>query len=113
MCATIRVMTREEFVTGWNALDRSKRKQLRRLVRLGRPIDDPELDRLAPGYAAYQRSRLWMRLFWIWFVPGVLLALSIASQVHPVLVGAVMAMAAQAVFTNRNLRRRATPIASV
>ncbi len=95
------------FIADWNTLERAERKQLRRLVRLGRPIENPRLERLASSYAQYQRSRIWARPFWAWFAPGVIVALGIASQLPPVVVGIVLALGAQAVLTNRNLRRRA------
>lgn len=95
------------FIEAWNTLERPERKRLRRLVRLGRPIDEPELAGLAPSYARYQQARPWVRFFWLWFVPGVLFALGMASQMHPVMIGIVLALAGQAVLTNRNLRRAA------
>jgi hypothetical protein len=93
------------FVDEWNQLEPMERRQLRRLVRLGRPIEDPRLAALAGEYARFQRGRPWARLFWVWFGPGLLIALSIASQMHPVILGIVLALAAQAVFTNYNLRK--------
>jgi hypothetical protein len=95
------------FIDQWNALDPRERCQLRRLVRMGRPIEDAHLARLAAEYAAYQSERPWMRLFWIWFVPGVLVALSIAAGIHPVLIGVVLALGAQAVLAKFNLRKTA------
>jgi hypothetical protein len=100
-------MTRMSFVDEWNALQPMERRRLRRLVRMGRPIEDAHLAPLAGEYAAYQRARPWVRFFWVWFVPGLLLALSIASEVHPVMFGVVVALAAQAVFANINLRKNA------
>jgi hypothetical protein len=93
------------FVDEWNQLEPMERRRLRRLVRLGRPIEDPQLAALAGEYARFQRSRPWARLFWVWFVPGLCIALSIASQMHPVVLGVVLALAAQAVVTNYNLRK--------
>jgi hypothetical protein len=98
-------MTREDFIAEWNELDVRERKHLRRLVRLGRPIEEPKFEALAPEYAQLQRDKPWMKLFWLWFVPGVLLALSVASQMHPIFVGIVIALAAQAVFAHRNLKK--------
>lgn len=95
----------DDFVAGWNALPRQQRLRVRRLVRLGRPLDDGPEAALAVAYARFQRSRAWARTFWIWFVPGVVLALAVASSIHPILIGVVLALAAQAVFTHRNLRR--------
>lgn len=96
------------FISEWNALDRHDRRIVKRLVRIGRSIDDPKLARVAVGYARYQRSRIWARFFWAWFAPGVIVALAVASQVHPLALGVVLALAAQAVLTNRNLRKRAS-----
>ncbi len=93
------------FADRWNALEPMERRRLRRLVRMGRPIDDPQLAALASEYAAFQRARIWNRFFWIWFVPGVLIALSIAAQIHPVMIGIVLALAAQGVLANLNLSR--------
>src|SRR5205807_9623581 len=93
---------RDEFVQDWNALPRQERLRVRRLVRLGRPLDDRHEAALAVAYARFQRSRVWARLFWLWFVPGVVLALAIASSIHPILIGVVLALAAQAVLPHRN-----------
>jgi hypothetical protein len=94
-----------DFIAAWNGLERRERLRIRRLVRIGRDVDDAKLAPIAAGYARYQTSRLWLRYFWLWFVPGVVLALGIASQIHPVLVGAVIALAAQSAFAYFNLRR--------
>ena len=51
------------------------------------------------------RSRIWARLFWLWFVPGLILAIGVAAEIHPLLMGVVLALSAQAVNTRRNLRR--------
>jgi hypothetical protein len=48
-----------------------------------------------------------MRAFWLWFVPGLVIALGVASQMHPLVIGIVLALAAQAVFARRNLRKAA------
>jgi hypothetical protein len=95
------------FGAEWNALGRSERLRLRRLVRLGRSVDEPGLARLAPGYAQWQLQRPWMRVFWIWFVPGIVFVLGVAAQIHPVLVGATIALGAQAVWAYFNLRKAA------
>jgi ferric-dicitrate binding protein FerR (iron transport regulator) len=102
-----RRMTHDEFIERWNALEPAERRKLRRLVRIGRAVDDAHLAPLAAAYAAYQRSRVWTRLFWFWFVPGLVLALGIASRVHPLMVGVVIALAGQAVLAKVNLRRTA------
>ena len=95
------------FGAEWNALGRPERLRLRRLVRLGRSVDEPALARLAPGYAQWQLQRPWMRLFRLWFVPGILFVLGVAAQIHPVVVGATIALGAQAVWTHFNLRKTA------
>lgn len=100
-------MDQTQFATRWNALAVRDRRRMRRLVRLGRPLDDPQEAALAVEYARFQRARPWTRLFWVWFIPGLILALGIATQMHPIVIGAVLAMAAQAVFANRNLKRMA------
>ena len=96
-----------DFIAAWNALDRRDRTRLRRLVRMGRPVE-AEHANLVGAYARFQQSRLWSRLFWLWFVPGIVLALGVAVRIHPVVIGIVIAMAAQALFARRNLRRSAT-----
>ncbi|HEX8769920.1 MAG TPA: hypothetical protein VF711_04040 [Acidimicrobiales bacterium] len=95
----------EEFLRKWNALATNDRRRIRRIVKLGRPLDDPGEAVLAVGYARFQRSRLWARLFWLWFVPGLILAIGVASQIHPLMIGVVLALSAQALNTRRNLRR--------
>lgn len=95
----------EEFIREWNALPARDRRRIRRLVKLGRPMDDPAEVGLAIAFSWFQQTRLWWRIFWLWFVPGLVLAMGIASRIHPLLVGAVIALSAQAVFTRRNVRR--------
>jgi hypothetical protein len=48
-----------------------------------------------------------LRFFWVWFVPGLLLVLSLAAQIHPIMIGVVLASAAQAVMTRRNIQKLA------
>jgi hypothetical protein len=93
------------FAAKWNALERSERLHLRRLVRMGRRIDEPELAGLAPGYARWQLQRSWMRFFWLWFVPGVFVVLGVATRIHPILVGVTIALSAQAVWAYISLRK--------
>ena len=96
---------RDDFIRAWNDLPRQARLRLRRFVRLGRPLEDDREAALAVAYARFQRSRPWSRLFWVWFVPGVVVALAIAGAIHPILIGVVLALGAQAVLTHRNLGR--------
>jgi len=100
------VTQQADFIAAWNSLDRRDRTRLRRVVRMGRPVE-AEHASLVMAYARFQRSRLWSRLFWLWFVPGIVLALGVAVRIHPVVIGIVIAMAAQALFARRNLRRTA------
>jgi hypothetical protein len=95
----------DEFIAEWNAVDIKDRRRIRRLVKLGRPLEDPSEAALAVAYGKFQRSRIWAKLFWLWFVPGLVLALGAASQVHSLLIGVVLMLSAQALNTRRNLRR--------
>lgn len=94
-----------DFLARWGELPRTERARIRRQVRLGRPFDDREKAELGVEYANFQLSRIWVRMFWIWFLPGLLLSLGIAARIHPIVVGIVLALAAQAVFARRNLGR--------
>lgn len=95
------------FGAQWNALERRDKMRLRRLVRIGRSKDDPELAALAPAYAQWQLQRVWMRLFWLWFVPGIFIVLLLSAQIHPILVGVTIALGAQAAWAWFNLRKTA------
>ena len=66
-----------------------------------------EFAHLAPTYARYQLERPWMRFFWLWFVPGMLLALGATATIHPILVGVALALGAQAVWAYFSLRKAA------
>ena len=100
------VTQQADFIAAWNSLDRRDRTRLRRVVRMGRPVE-AEHASLVTAYARFQGSRLWSRLFWLWFVPGIVLALGVAVRIHPLVIGIVIAMAAQALFARRSLRRTA------
>src|SRR5207244_5282302 len=93
-------------VREWNDLEPRDRRRLRRMVRLGRPLEPQETE-LARTFARFQAGRMWNRLFWFWFVPGVVLALAIAIQLHPIVIGVVIALSAQALLAHRNLARLA------
>lgn len=95
----------DRFPQAWNRLARADRMRLRRLVRMGRPFEDEGEAAVAVGYARVQRSRIWVRVFWWWFVPGMAVALRVAATIHPLVVGVVLALGAQAVYARRNLRR--------
>jgi hypothetical protein len=96
-----------EFAGAWNRLARSDRMRLRRLVRVGRRVDDPLLEPLVGAYARHQIARPWVRFFWLWYLPGLVIALGVASQIHPVAIGAVLALGAQAVLAQISLKRAA------
>ena len=105
--ATSTTLEAGAFATQWNALERSDRKRLRRLVRIGRPVDPPELQPLAAQYARFQMQRPWMRFFWLWFVPGMFVVLSGAAGMHPVFLGVALALGVQAAWAWFNLRKAA------
>ena len=93
------------FAEEWNELPYRDRRRLRRLVRIGRLPEDPKEARLAREFAVHQRTRMWWRYFWVWFLPGVVLALGVAVLIHPIVIGIVLASAGQAVLTRRNSNR--------
>ncbi len=94
-----------DYAEQWNRLDTSERRRIRRLVRVGRPVETREEARLALVFADYQRTRPWFRLFWYWFIPAVLVALVAAAGIHPILVGVVLASAGSALLAYRNFKR--------
>jgi len=98
-----------DFTAAWSTLPPRDRRRIRRLVRMGHRVE-PEEAALAVGYAAAQCRLPWIRFFWLWFLPGLAFALFTASQVHPVVVGVVLALAAQALFARRNLTRTARAV---
>lgn len=73
---------------------------------MGRPLEGANAA-TAISYARFQGARPWTRAFWLWFPVGLLVALRIAVSIHPVMIGVVLALAAQAVVANRNIRKRA------
>jgi hypothetical protein len=93
------------FLDQWNALERRERLRVRRVVRMGRRLAPGDEARLGVAYARFQRSRTWSRLFWIWFTPGLVVALGVAAKIHPIVVGAVLALGAQGAFAHVNLGR--------
>ena len=95
----------EGFAERWNALDAKERKRIRRLVRVGRKVETPEEAQLAVGYATHARAGHFWRWFWVWFLPLMVLALGASLQIHPILVGIVLALGANAVFVHVNEKR--------
>lgn len=96
-----------DFAAAWNELPRAERTQLKRLVRMGRRVDDPARRPLAAAYARFQVSRPWIRFFWLWFAPGFVIAVGVASRIHPIAIGIVIALGAQGAWAWINLRRLA------
>ena len=93
------------FAAEWNALDKPTRRQIRRLVRIGRQQENAADARLAVGFAAYQRSRPWDRFFWLWFVPMLIAGTIAGFALHPILIGVVLAVAGNAVLVRRNFKK--------
>lgn len=93
------------FIAEWNALDKQHRRQVRRLVRIGRAQENADDARLAVGFAAYQRTRGWYRNFWLWFVPLIVAGVIAGLSVHPILLGMVLAAAGNALLVRRAFKR--------
>jgi hypothetical protein len=93
------------FIEVWNATPAAERRQIRRLVRIGRPVETVEQAPLAVGFAEYQSTRSWWRLFWFWFLPAVAIALIAAVNIHPIVIGIVLGGAASAFMIRRNFKR--------
>lgn len=93
------------FAAEWNALDKPTRRQIRRLVRIGRQQENATDARLAVGFAAYQRTRPWYRLFWLWFIPMIVAGTIAGFALHPILIGVVLAVAGNAVLVRRNFKK--------
>ena len=93
------------FAAEWNALDKPTRRQIRRLVRIGRQQENATDARLAVGFAAYQRTRPWYRLFWLWFVPMIIAGTIAGFALHPILIGVVLAVAGNAILVRRNFKK--------
>lgn len=93
------------FIKTWNATPAPERRQIRRLVRIGRRVETPEQAPLAVGFADYQRTRAWWRYFWIWLVPAGVLSLVAAVNIHPIFVGIVLGALASVFVVRRNFKR--------
>lgn len=89
----------------YNALPMVEQKVLRRTMRMGRAQGSPEEARMAVALARFQRAQPWYRLFWLLFLPGLVLSVVIASRLHVALVGVVLALAAQGAWGWVSLRR--------
>jgi hypothetical protein len=94
-----------DFANEWNETDKYKRRQIRRLVRIGRPQENSADARLGVGFAAYQRSRPWYRYFWYWLVPLTAAGVVAGFAIHPIVIGMVMAAAANALIVRRAFKK--------
>ena len=93
------------FAAEWNALDKPTRRQIRRLVRIGRPQENADDARMAVGFAAYQRTRPWFRFFWSWFTPLMVAGVVAGFAVHPIIIGMVLAAAGNAYLVRRAFKK--------
>ena len=98
-------MTNEQFAQRWNALDKTHRRQIRRLARIGRAQETTEDAQLAVVFAAFQQSRSWYRRVWLWFPVLVIAGVIAGFAIHPLSVGVVIGFAANALFVRRNYSR--------
>jgi hypothetical protein len=89
----------------WNELDAGRRRQIRRMIRIGQPQETAEDAGLAVAFASYQRARPWFRFFWLWIVPLAVVTVVAASGIHPIVVGLVLGATASAVLVRRNVQR--------
>jgi len=94
-----------DFAAEWNGLDKDRRQQIRRLVRIGRPQETPADAELAVGFATYQRGRAWYRFFLLWIVPLAIAGLIAGANLHPIVIGIVFGAVVSAVMVRRNFKR--------
>jgi hypothetical protein len=94
-----------DFAAEWNSLEKAERRQIRRLVRIGRPQESADHARLAMAFAAYQRSRAWYRFFYLWIAPILVAGLVAGVNLHPIFIGMVLGGAAVAYMSRRNYKR--------
>ena len=93
------------FAAEWNSLEKAERRQIRRLVRIGRPQETVAEARMGVAFAAYQRSRAWYRFFYLWLAPILLAGLIAGLNLHPIFIGMVLGGAAVAYMSRRNYKR--------
>lgn len=93
------------FAAEWNALDKPTRRQVRRLVRIGRQQENAADARMAVGFAAYQRTRPWYRFFWLWITPLFVAGVIAGFALHPILIGIVLAVCGNAILVRRGFSR--------
>jgi len=95
----------EAFAATWNGTDKAERRQIRRLVRIGRPQETVAEAELAVGFAAYQRTRPWFRFFYLWIAPLAIAGLIAGMNIHPLVVGMVFGAVVIALMSRRNFKR--------
>jgi hypothetical protein len=94
-----------DFAAEWNSLEKAERRQIRRLVRIGRPQETRAEARLAISFAAYQRSRAWYRFFYLWIAPLAVAGMIAGLNLHPIFIGMVLGGLAIAYMSRRNYKR--------
>lgn len=94
-----------EFAGTWNELEKDRRRQIRRLIRIGQPQESVADAELAIGFATYQRTRPWFRFFWLWIVPLTIAGIMAGANVHAIVIGLVLGAAASAALVRRNFKR--------
>jgi hypothetical protein len=94
-----------DLASEWNALEKDRRRQIRRLIRIGQPQQDSGGAALAVRFAAFQRTRPWYRFFWLWIVPLAIAGVVAGGALHPVVIGLVLGAVVSAVMVRRNFRR--------
>ncbi|MEY4130869.1 MAG: hypothetical protein RLZZ31_993 [Actinomycetota bacterium] len=93
------------FIDEWNSLDKMRRRQIRRLVRIGKEQENVADAKLAVQFAAYQRSRTWYSKFWLWFVPLVIAGFVAGLALHPIILGMIAGVAGNAILVRRSFKR--------
>ncbi len=102
-----------DLAARWNGLDKPTRRRIRRLIRIGRPQESTADARLAVEFAAFQRTRPWYRFFWLWLIPVFLGGFYAGLHIHPIVIGIVAGLAANAVLVRWNFGRTAKVNASL
>lgn len=98
--------------TAWNEADRARRKQIRRLIRVGWAQETVADAKLAVAYAQYQRTRPWYRFAPLWAALITVAALVLGmtglyggSAPSALLAGAMLGFAGNLLLVKRNYRR--------
>ncbi len=102
-----------DFAARWNAMDKATRRQIRRLIRIGRSQENTMDARLAVQFAEFQQTRPWFRYFWLWLIPVFLGGFYAGLHIDPIVIGIVAGLAANAVLVHWNFTRVAKVNASL